>query len=164
MKKERAEIRFWRLAETGHKSTCWNWIGSLDPDGYGCFWVDKKLIKAHRFSLEFAKGKILPGLTIDHLCKNRRCVNPSHMQLVTLKDNILRGESPAAKAARRTCCSAGHEYVEGSFSLTTKRNGKSFPRRCKLCRRLRYKLACERKLAMAKPESWKAGIRDYPRL
>ena len=75
---------------------CWNWKGGLFPEGYGHYQYNGKSWKAHRISYLFFKGELDPNLTIDHLCKNPTCVNPEHLEQVTMKENILRGSSPPA--------------------------------------------------------------------
>jgi hypothetical protein len=100
--------KFW--AKVSKTDTCWNWIGGKDRDGYGQFCPSGSTIqRAHRYSYKTLVGPIADGMTIDHLCKNRACVNPDHMEVVTLKENILRGFSPAAQHARATHCKNGHE-------------------------------------------------------
>lgn len=72
---------------------CWVWQASLDKDGYALFNDQNyKTVRAHRFSYEITFQKIAAGMVIDHLCKNRRCVNPEHLEPVTNKENILRGD------------------------------------------------------------------------
>ena len=102
-------LRFWNLVEV--TDTCWNWKGKLDKDGYGRFFYGGKTGKAHRFSHELNIGPIPKGLTIDHLCRNRRCVRPSHLEPVFDKQNILRGKGVAAINAVKTHCMRGHEFT-----------------------------------------------------
>ena len=70
---------------------CWNWSGYLSLKGYGKFYADGKNHKAHRYSYEYFVGIIPEDLQIDHLCLNKSCVNPSHMELVTSRENTYRG-------------------------------------------------------------------------
>ena len=69
---------------------CWTWQGSGTGTGYGMFWDGKRRVLAHRWSYEYFVGEIPEGLTIDHLCRQRSCVRPSHLEPVTLKENIGR--------------------------------------------------------------------------
>jgi hypothetical protein len=71
--------------------SCWNWTGFVREDGYGLFGFDGRNVYAHRFSYEFHKGPIPAALMIDHLCRNRRCVNPQHLETVTNQENVIRG-------------------------------------------------------------------------
>src|SRR6516225_3492381 len=80
---------------------CWEWKGGRSGNGYGMFYlgyVNRKTaqVLAHRFQYERLVGPIPPNMTIDHLCRNRACVNPSHMEVVTNRENILRGECVSA--------------------------------------------------------------------
>lgn len=81
-----ASERFWRKVDKSE--TCWNWQGSVDGGGYGIFWPDNaKIAKSHRFSYQEIVGPIPKGLHVDHLCKNRKCVRPEHLQTVTQQEN-----------------------------------------------------------------------------
>lgn len=94
-------------------SGCWNWTGTIADTGYGRV----RKAYAHRVAYEFWIGPIPDGLQIDHLCRNRRCFNPEHLEAVTQRENILRGESPMARHARRTHCVHGHEFTaENTYS------------------------------------------------
>ena len=95
---------------------CWEWTGSAHNAGYGV--VGAKL--AHRLSYEAFVGPIADTLTIDHLCQNRKCVNPAHLEPVPLAINVLRGDSPPARNARKTHCPQGHPYDEVNTYRTTK--------------------------------------------
>ena len=87
---------------------CWNWIGNILKSGYGLFRSRSKQVGPHRFSYETFVGAIPRGLTIDHLCNNRICVNPEHMAIATLRQNVLRGNGICARNARKTHCKRGH--------------------------------------------------------
>lgn len=87
---------------------CWLWSGAVSTEGYGR--VDRKY--SHRLWYELFFGCIPDGLTLDHLCRNRLCCNPFHLEAVTRGENVLRGESLSAKYKRRTHCARGHELTE----------------------------------------------------
>jgi len=101
--------RFW--SKVNKSAGCWLWTGGKSGHGYGRFRLTGKLQSPHRLTYMEAKGPIPGGLTIDHLCRNTLCVNPDHLEAVTMKENVLRGEGPTAKFARRTHCLDGHEFV-----------------------------------------------------
>lgn len=123
------EGRFWAKVDKNGPGGCWPWLGAVRT-GYGRFAVQqKRLVQAHRFAYELLVGPIPDGLELDHLCRNRACVNPDHMEPVTSRVNTLRGTSPAARNAVKTHCDAGHPL---SPENTYVWNGQ---RACKTCRR-----------------------------
>lgn len=107
---------------------CWNWTSTKCTQGYGVIWFRGRQWKAHRL-FYFAEFGELPQLASDHLCRNRKCVNPHHLEMVTNTVNVMRGESPHAKNALKTHCPRGHEY-------SLRRNNhmaKGFQRYCHIC-------------------------------
>lgn len=109
---------------------CWIWQKRIGHHGYGYQWdsIKDTMIHAHRFYYEKYKGKITKGLVIDHLCRVRTCVNPEHLEMVTHKVNILRGEGIAAKKSKQTHCIHGHELKEPNLYYTKRGN-----RQCRQC-------------------------------
>lgn len=90
---------------------CWQWNAAKTGRGYGVLGVKTGSRLAHRLSYEHFVGAIPAGLTIDHLCENKACVNPDHLEPKTNKANNLRGYSASAKNAKKTHCPGGHEYT-----------------------------------------------------
>lgn len=122
---------FWdKIAQT--ETGCWEWTGIKFPHGYGRLTFAKHTLYPHRVSYEIHKGTIPDGLHIDHLCRNRACCNPEHLEAVTCKVNIMR--SPIALAsqnAAKTHCPYGHEYTEAN--TITQKTGRA----CRTCARWR---------------------------
>lgn len=109
---------------------CWIWAGG-DNGRYGTLNIgNHKMQPAHRATYELAKGKIPDGLHIDHLCRNTFCVNPDHLEAVTCKENVMRGEGLASINAKKTHCPKGHPYSGDNLYLHP--NGS---RKCVTCRR-----------------------------
>jgi hypothetical protein len=116
------------------KSGCWAWTASTVPAGYGKIKVEGKWLLAHRVSWEFLYGKIPAGLQIDHLCRNPSCVNPAHMEVVTGRENVLRGSGPTAINHRKTLCMRGHPLSGDNL-----RQSKNGGRACMACDSARHR-------------------------
>jgi hypothetical protein len=142
--------RFWDKV-IASPSGCWCWAasgsygyGSYAPGGCGSR-------RAHRASYEALVGTIPENLQLDHLCRNRCCVNPAHLEPVTGQVNILRGTSPAARNAKKTHCPKGHEYSPENVSLV---NGF---RNCRVCHRAKIKR--QRRAKRRPPGSLPTGLK-----
>lgn len=124
--------RIWRFITVGTPNGCCIWTGGLNKYGYGKVWVDEthRAVAAHRVIWEMVNGPIPAEVECDHLCRNRACVNPRHIELVTTKTNILRGASWAAVNAKKTHCIRGHPFDETNTYLRPKGG-----RGCRICRR-----------------------------
>lgn len=126
-------LRFFKKLEKSE--ACWFWKNNLTENGYGRFYYKGKVLLAHRWAYEFYKGPIPKELELDHLCRNRNCVNPDHLEPVSRKENVKRGLGPLLAKKRqedKTMCPVGHPYSEENTSVYIKKNGKP-NRRCKIC-------------------------------
>ena len=104
--------RFWKKVQIPQTDDgCWNWLGAKSPNGYGKGYDGNKVISAHRLAFILLRGPIPQGLQIDHLCRNRSCVNPEHMEAVSQRENLLRGIGTAAVNFKKTHCINGHEFT-----------------------------------------------------
>lgn len=117
-----------RNPETG----CWTWTAYTLPGGYGFFFADGRNVLAHRFAYSQFVGAIPPGLVIDHLCRNRACVNPEHLEPVSMRENLMRGNGVAARNAAKATCPKGH-----AFDDTNTYRDKTGRRHCRACHRSR---------------------------
>jgi hypothetical protein len=99
--------RFWDKAMPCPMSGCWLWVGSTRR-GYGQAWSGDTVSPAHRYAYEAAHGALPSGTVLDHLCRIRCCVNPAHLEPVSDRVNVRRGNSPSAVNARKTHCKYGH--------------------------------------------------------
>ncbi len=125
-----------------YTESCWLWTGAITGTGYGwyCHPVTKQGYKAHRYAYELWVGPIPTGMTLDHLCRVRHCVKPTHLEPVTMRENISRGTAPPALHAKATHCINGHEYTpENTYSYKQKR------RQCRSCRREQQRASERRK-------------------
>lgn len=118
---------FKKIVWPGQITACWKWSGCTATKGYGRIYVDGKHVYVHRFSYELFREPVPEDRVIDHLCRNRECVNPLHLEAVTTQTNVLRGETKAAANAAKTHCAHGHALSSENVQLV---EGK---RRCRPC-------------------------------
>jgi|ERR1035437_6160 hypothetical protein len=119
-------VKKYEIQEDG----CWLWVAAKDRGGYGVVRFNGKACRAHRVMYELLIGPIPDGLVIDHLCKVRACVNPVHMEPVTIAENTFRGTIYIRKAewaASITHCPFGHPYDESNTDY------QPHGRRCRQC-------------------------------
>jgi hypothetical protein len=110
---------------------CWEWTGATGGSRrYGCISVKGVTRRAHRVAYELLAGPIPDGLELDHLCRNRLCVNPEHLEPVTHRENVLRGDAPPAANVSKTHCPRGHELTPEN---TYTRRGRPGGRECRAC-------------------------------
>ena len=124
--------RYW-LSIDFDPSGCWLWTGAIEASGYGIVSVAGRLMKAHRLSFFLHRGAIPIGKEPDHLCRVRRCVHPYHLEPVTHRENMMRGNSLQAHNANKAQCEHGHPFDEED----TRFNGPHKYRSCRTCDRLR---------------------------
>ncbi len=113
--------RFWRKVDAS--GDCWEWTGAKG-NGYGVAWLEGGLTRPHRAVYEALVGPIPAGYQLDHLCRNRACVNPAHLEPVTQQENIRRGFRISKMA-----CPQGHPYDDGN---TYWYDGRRYCRACHL--------------------------------
>ena len=131
----RMEVFWSKVAKSDDPDGCWEWTAGKISDGYGHFWnsEQRRNESAHRVAYEALVGPIPDGLVLDHLCRNRGCVNPAHVEPVTNEENVRRGVSPSVANAKKTHCTSGHPYdAENTGIVST-----TGERYCRECRRIR---------------------------
>ena len=107
--------RFWSKVNKGTPLDCWEWTAAKDKTGYGLFRAvsGQSMVRPHRVAYELVIGAIPEGLELDHLCNNRGCVNPYHLQPVTRLENMKRSRLWESNwQARKTHCKRGHPFDE----------------------------------------------------
>lgn len=132
LSKTRWKDRFLKLTFKDENG-CWVWLGSKTKTGYGMYHhydenMKNKSVKAHRAAYVEFVGKVMDGLTLDHLCKNRLCVNPQHLEPVTIKENVMRGNTITALNSKKTHCIRGHALSGDNLYIAKKGS-----RVCKAC-------------------------------
>lgn len=140
------ENRFWsKVQPTGF---CWEWVGGKSRKGYGMIGVPKgdgttdwTKVSAHRYAYEQLVGAISPGLVLDHLCRNPSCVNPDHLEPVTVAENTMRSPLPSARTILKRYCDKGHPLSGENVRRTARQ------RTCIACARRRSTEWARRKRA-----------------
>lgn len=127
--------RFWSKCIPEPMTGCWLWFGATNTAGYGQFAVTtENHVFTHRHAYSTLVGAIPAGLVLDHRCRVRCCCNPSHLEPVTHRENILRGVGPIVANANKAACPAGHTYDDANV-----RRDKHGHRSCRECQRQRQR-------------------------
>lgn len=130
----RSEL-FWKKVDTS--GICWEWTAAKVA-GYGRFAVTSvqrgpgRFAAAHRYAWEQLVGPIPAGLQLDHLCRNHSCVNPDHLEPVTIRENLLRGSTVTRRNAAKTHCPRDHELTGDNLMPSRLARGE---RECLTCSR-----------------------------
>lgn len=122
-----ASQKFEKFAVQGNDDECWEWNGYKNPGGYALIRFSKYNIRAHRYAFETYIGPIPEGLVLDHICRNRGCVNPHHVRPMTRVENMLIG-TRSNQNKGKTHCIRGHEFTPENTIVS---NGK---RGCRICK------------------------------
>ena len=135
--------RFWsKVDAAAGPDACWLWRGAITPEGYGILGLGRPHDRAvneyaHRLAYVLAHRVPVPprgAMTIDHRCRTRACCNPRHLELVTQRENLLRGAHRAAACARRQACTRGHPWARDAYRRA---NGWRYCRQCERANRRR---------------------------
>jgi hypothetical protein len=129
------------MAKVEVTPTCWLWRGHIMRLGYGVAWFEDRQQPAHRAIYALLRGPVPTGMELDHLCRVRSCVNPEHLEVVTHRENTLRGSSIVAVQARKTHCKRGHPLSGENLSIR-----KDGGRECLACRKVHQRLRVERRV------------------
>ena len=161
---KKSKIRFWSKVDKKTSSRgCWLWRGGQHRQGYGQCTILNTQWRAHRLSWILHGNLLKKNLTLDHLCRNEACVNPKHLEQVTMRENLLRRKSIQAKNARKKRCKRGH-FLSGTNLLgATKTKTGGALRRCRKCAYAYYKKWNKTKAGKAYFRKWVAINKDKVR-
>lgn len=132
--------RFWAKVEKSNEAPCcWTWAGYRNRDGYGRFMLRRRVEGAHRVAYTALVGPVAVGLELDHLCRNRACVNPAHMEAVSHAENVRRGNWRAAalesvRRRRKGVCPRGHAMTGDNLYVQMRVDAPGGMRSCRRCR------------------------------
>ena len=143
-KANRREDALDRIMRGASPEDCWTWTGAHTSEGYGHMSIRQAEFLAHRLVYELCAGPIAPGMVLDHLCRNPGCCNPTHLEQVTQRENILRGVGATAVNAAKTHCKYGHEFTPENTYVNSVN---PTHRACRICLRRRHREFRERRHA-----------------
>jgi hypothetical protein len=127
--------RYWPKVAWAGPDECWEWTAARNWRGYGEFHLQGRTrIKAHRVAYELVIGPIPEGMQLDHICRDRGCVNPLHLEPVTNRENVLRGVGVTARNAVKTHCKRGHPFDDANTLIHPPTRGRGERRQCRACR------------------------------
>lgn len=122
-------------------SGCWQWLGAKQPAGYGTLWNGVRPEQAHRVSYRHFRCEIPQGFDIDHLCRNRSCVNPDHLRAVPHRENMRVSDTPMGRNAAKLFCKRGHAFEGDNLRII------KGARQCRACMNIRAAAARQRRRA-----------------
>lgn len=132
-------------SKTERDNDCLLWTGPLDRDGYGGFYLRGATRRAHRVAWFDANGEVPEDFVVNHTCRQRSCVNPQHLQVITATENAMKDStSPAYVNSQKTTCPKGHEYD----AIEVSKNRRA--RVCTTCRREKARIAARKRYADAR--------------
>lgn len=139
--------RFFSKIKVNQNNNCWEWQGALQS-GYGFLAQDKVSHRVHRVSYKIFKGSLIKGMVIDHICRNKSCVNPDHLRQVDQHTNTFENsENIMAKNKQKTHCKRGHEFT--IENTTKEKTGRS----CRECRKMYLKICNLRRKVITRRSS-----------
>jgi len=134
--------RFYSKLSGNPVTQCWEFNGNPDADGYGYIRYRNFTYRIHRFSYLLFQGEIPKNHVVDHLCKNRKCCNPEHLEAVSHKENMVRGDTGRNNhQTLKTHCPKGHEYTDSNTYINPKGS-----RECRICKSINRKADRKRNL------------------
>lgn len=157
MMPQSSEDKFWMRVEKRQPDECWKWKGPISKKGYGVFNYGKNVVGAHRVHF-LMNGLIHKDMVVDHVCRNRACVNPRHLRLVTHRQNAIENSvSFSAVNAAKKKCVRGHALVGESVRIRDSAKGPI--RECLVCKRIRQEERNAQRTASRKARkvAWKKG-------
>lgn len=145
---EKSVERFWSKVRKGSALECWEWTAGVSSLNYGQFHavIDGRRVnlRAHRVSFFLERGPLIPGKVLDHICRNTKCVNPTHLREVTNAENTFAGIGVTAMHSRKTRCAKGHPYAGDNLYED--------PRGHRYCRACKREWARTKRKSRAKPK------------